>query len=142
MNKLKFNLDAIKENQGLYTIKNEDGSYSFVNQDKPSSGGTYTGTSPIKIDGNVISFESASFNPTSKSIQYDLGDEVSYIKFRDNTSGTPNTIFNIVPISAGSNGAQILNGPINEKILLIKNILILKLVVMELKMVQFPKTNK
>ena len=115
MNKLKFNLDAIKENQGLYTIKNEDGSYSFVNQDKPSSGGTYSGTSPIKIDGNVISFESASFNPTSKSIQYDLGDEVSYIKFRDNTSGTPNTIFNIVPISAGSNGAQILNGPINEK---------------------------
>ena len=115
MNKLKFNLDAIKENQGLYTIKNEDGSYSFVNQDKPSSGGTYSGTSPIKIDGNVISFESASFNPTSKSIQYDLSDEVSYIKFRDNTSGTPNTIFNIVPVSAGSNGAQILNGPINEK---------------------------
>ena len=37
------------------------------------------------------------------------------LNFRDNTSGTPNTIFNIVPISAGSNGAQILNGPINEK---------------------------
>ena len=80
-----------------------------------------TGTAPIDVKDGVVSLAGASFNESNKSIQQDLDSDISSIKFRDNVNGTPNTILKFIPISGTSNGAQILNPPIDVSDIINKN---------------------
>ena len=80
-----------------------------------------TGTAPIDVKDGVVSLAGASFNESNKSIQQDLDSDISSIKFRDNVNGTPNTILKFIPISGTSNGAQLLNPPIDVSDIINKN---------------------